>query len=172
MKRLLLFALLISAVAYAQNAEKKIAVLEIVDRDENVSQGVKLMLRGRLTASITATPGYVGVDRVDMDAVFLEHDFQRSGLVDEHSLKHLGVALGADFVMVAEAAWFNSCRTELVITVKLLDVESFQIVRTAMANTAVSSSAIDESCRSLARKMLKPSGYFQQAPGSGQIPNY
>ncbi len=173
MKRLLLLALLlISTAAYAQNAEKKIAILEIVDRDENVSQGVKLMLRGRLTASVTATPGYVGLDRADMDAVLSEHDFQRSGLVDAHSLKRLGVALGADFVMVAEAAWFNSCRTELVITAKLIDIESFQIVRTAMADTAVSSSAIDESCRSLARKLLKPSIYFQQAPGSGQIPNY
>ena len=174
MKKLLLFAvlLMIPTVFYGQGTEKKIAILEIVDRDENVSQGMKLMLRGRLTAAVTATPEYVGLDRVDMDAVLAEHNFQRSGMVAEKYIKQLGEAMGADYVMIEERAWFNSYKTELVISVKLIDVESFQVVKTAMVNTPVSSASVDENCRTLTRKLLKPSNSFQQTPGSGYIPNY
>lgn len=174
MKRLLFAVLLLMlpVVFYAQNTEKKIAILEIVDRDENVSQGMKLMLRARLTAAVTATPGYVGLDRVDMDAVLAEHNFQRSGMVAEKYIKQLGEAMGADYVMIAEAAWFNSYKTELVISAKLIDVESFQVVKTAMVNTPVSSASVDENCRALAKKLLKPSNSFQQTPGSGYIPKY
>lgn len=174
MKKLLLLAvlLMIPDVFYGQNAEKKIAILEIVDRDENVSQGMKLMLRGRLTAAVTATPGYAGLDRVDMDAVLAEHNFQRSGMVAEKYIKQLGEAMGADYVMIAEAAWFNTYKTELVISAKLIDVESFQVIKTAMINTPVSSESVDENCRALAKKLLKPSNSFQQTPGSGYIPKY
>ena len=174
MKKLLLFAvlLMIPTVFYGQNTEKKIAILEIVDRDENVSQGMKLMLRGRLTAAVTATPGYAGLDRVDMDAVLAEHNFQRSGMVAEKYIKQLGEVMGADYVMIAEAAWFNSYKTELVISAKLIDVESFQVVKTAMVNTPVSSASVDENCRALAKKLLKSSNSFQQTPGSGYIPKY
>ena len=172
MKKLLLLAvlLMIPTVFYGQNTEKKIAILEIVDRDENVSQGMKLMLRGRLTAAVTATPGYAGLDRVD--AVLAEHNFQRSGMVAEKYIKQLGEAMGADYVMIAEAAWFNSYKNELVISAKLIDVESFQVVKTAMVNTPVSSASVDENCRALAKKLLKPSNSFQQTPGSGYIPKY
>lgn len=174
MKNLLLLAvlLMIPTVFYGQNTEKKIAILEIVDRAENVSQGMKLMLRGRLTAAVTATPGYAGLDRVDMDAVLTEHNFQRSGMVAEKYIKQLGEAIGADYVMIAEAAWFNSYKTELVISAKLIDVESFQVVKTAMINTPVNSASVDENCRALAKKLLKPSNSFQQTPGSGYIPKY
>lgn len=122
----LLILLLISVTINAQNAEKKIAILKVIDRDENVAQGLKLMLRSRLTIAVTATPGYIGLDRVDIDAVLSEQNFQRSGLVKESQIKQLGVALGADLVMVAEAAWLNFYKTELVISAKLIDVESFQ----------------------------------------------
>lgn len=174
MKKLLLLAvlLMIPTVFYGQNTEKKIAILEIVDRAENVSQGMKLMLRGRLTTAVTATPGYAGLDRVDMDAVLAEHNFQRSGMVAEKYIKQLGEAMGADYVMIAEAAWFNSYKTELVISAKLIDVESFQVVKTAMINTPVNSASVDENCRALAKKLLKPSNSFQQTPSSGYIPKY
>lgn len=173
MKRLLfLAAILFSLSSYAGNPDKKIAILEIVDRDANVSQGVKLMLRGRLTSAVTGTPGYVGLDRVDMDAVLAEHDFQRSGIVSEKHIKQLGVALGAEYVLVAEAAWFDSYKTEIIISAKLIDVESFRVVRMITENTLVSSIAVDEACRSLAKKLLKPANDFQQTPGSGYIPNY
>uniref|UniRef100_UPI0040253D07 hypothetical protein n=1 Tax=Candidatus Cryptobacteroides bacterium TaxID=3085639 RepID=UPI0040253D07 len=168
----LLLLLLISVTISAQNAEKKIAILKVIDRDENVTQGLKLTLRSRLTIAVTATPGYIGLDRVDIDAVLSEQNFQRSGLVKESQIKQLGVALGADLVMVAEAAWLNFYKTELVISAKLIDVESFQVVKTAMITTAVNSFSVNENCHRLARLLLKPSNVIQQTPGSGIIPKY
>lgn len=174
MKCLIFFIVLIlfPLLSPAQMHDRKIAILEIVDRDANVSQGIKLMLRGRLTSAVTATPGYVGLDRVDMDAVLAEHDFQRSGIVSEKHIRQLGIAIGAEYVMVAEAAWFDSYRTEIVISAKLIDVESFSVVKTVTVNTLVNSSAVDESCRSLAKILLKPSTALRQQPGNGYIPNY
>ncbi len=171
-KTVLLIFLLISTAINAQNIEKKIAILKVIDRDENVAQGLKLMLRGKLTAAVTATPGYTGLDRVDIDAVLSEQNFQRSGLVKEAQIKQLGVALGADLVMVAEAAWLNIYKTELVISAKLIDVESFQVVKTAMITTTVNSFSVNENCHRLARLLLKPSNVIQQTPGSGIIPKY
>ena len=44
MKQIALLILLLTSVTInAQNAEKKIAILEVIDRDENVAQGLKLM---------------------------------------------------------------------------------------------------------------------------------
>ncbi|MBQ8423917.1 MAG: hypothetical protein IJY36_06635 [Coprobacter sp.] len=173
MKYIILFVgLLLPYNLFSQNNERRIAILEIVDRDENVSQGIKLMLRGCLTAAVTNTPGYKGLDRVDMDAVLAEHNFQRSGIVVEKHIKQLGIAMGAEYVMVAEAAWFNIYRTELVITAKLIDVETFQVIKTEMGNTKVSTPAVNDCCRSLAKRLLKPSTSFRQTPGSGYIPNY
>lgn len=73
MKQIALLILLLTSVTInAQNAEKKIAILEVIDRDENVAQGLKLMLRSKLTIAVTATPGYIGLDRVDIDAALSE----------------------------------------------------------------------------------------------------
>ena len=65
----LLILLLISVTINAQNAEKKIAILKVIDRDENVAQGLKLMLRSRLTIAVTATPGYIGFVSLTLNCI-------------------------------------------------------------------------------------------------------
>lgn len=167
-----IYMLVMPLISFSQDFDKKIAILETVDRDGNVTQGIKLMLRGQLTMAVTNTPGYVGLDRVDMDAVLAEHNFQRTGMVAEKDIRQLGVALGAEYVMVAEVAWFNAYKTEMVITAKLIDVESLSIVKTAMLNSGVTSYAIGENCRVLAKRLLKSENTFKQTPGSGIIPKY
>ncbi|MBR3853367.1 MAG: UvrB/UvrC motif-containing protein [Tidjanibacter sp.] len=92
MKRLLtiLLTCLLVLPALAQGeGVKKVAILEVVDREGTVSYGVKLQLRSSLTAAITQTPGYEAYDRVDMAAIFGEHDFQRTGVVNDEQIKKL-----------------------------------------------------------------------------------
>lgn len=92
---LLLITLLLLAFAMAATAQnKKIAILETVDKKGDVSYGVLLQLRSNLTYAISNTPGYLGYDRVDMAQIVGEHDFQRTGLVSDEQIRKLGAITG------------------------------------------------------------------------------
>lgn len=48
---------------------QKVAILEPVDKEGNISYGIKLMLRSNLSKAVANTPGYEVYDRSDIDAV-------------------------------------------------------------------------------------------------------
>ena len=139
-------------MAFTAMAQQKVAILETVDKAENVSYGVKLLLRSSLTAAISNTPGYEGYDRVDMASITGEQDFQRTGNVSDSQIKQLGKAAGAAYVLVAEAARYDA--TSIIITAKLLDVETFGIKSSAVLVSGVSADEMQESCSTLAAKLL------------------
>ena len=135
-------------------AQQKVAILETVDKAQNVSYGVKLLLRGSLTAAISSTPGYEGYDRVDMASIAGEQEFQRTGNVSDNQIKEIGAASGADYVLVAEAAKFDA--ENVIITAKLLDVETFGVLNSTVLVSGIESRQMQLSCESLARKLLDP----------------
>lgn len=103
---LLLVAFLMGAPllwAQTETPTKKVAILEVVDRDNAINYGVKLLLRTTLAKAITQTKGYEGYDRVDMGAIQGEQDFQRTGMVSDEQIRRLGEMTGAAYVLVAEA---------------------------------------------------------------------
>ncbi len=129
MKKLLTIALsmliAMPIMANQQDPTKKVAILDVVDREGNVTYGVELQLRSSLTTAITQTPGYEGYDRVDMDAVFGEHDFQRTGAVSDEQIKKLGEMSGCDYVLITEAAIMDE-RT-MLLTAKVVNVTTGRI---------------------------------------------
>ena len=133
-------------------ATKRVAILETVDREGRVAYGVKLMIRNKLSAVITATPGYEGYDRVDVASIMQEHDFQRTGMVSDADVKKLGEMTGANYVLVAEAAYLNSSNIYLVA--KILNVETAKIEQTADVQTQTTVEDLEKSCRLLAGKLL------------------
>ena len=148
---LLLVGLLLCGIVYAQ---QKVAILETVDKAGNVSYGVKLLLRSSLTSAISNTPGYEGYDRVDVASIAGEQDFQRTGNVSDSQIKQLGVAAGAKYVLVAEAAKYDA--TSIIITAKLLDVETFGVKSSAVLVSGTSADEMQKSCATLAQQLLKP----------------
>lgn len=150
-KTTIFFAVMImAAVAMAQ---QKVAILETVDKAENVSYGVKLLLRSSLTSAISNTPGYEGYDRVDMASITGEQAFQRTGNVSDNQIKQIGKAAGAAYVLVAEAARYDA--TSIIITAKLLDVETFGVKSSAVLVSGISADEMQESCSALASQLLK-----------------
>lgn len=151
MKRLLtiLAAMTLSVIASAQ---LKVAILEPVDKAQNVSYGVKLLLRSSLTSAISNTPGYEGYDRVDMASIAGEQDFQRTGNVSDNQIKQIGHAAGAAYVLVAEAAMYDA--TSIIITAKLLDVETFGVKNSAVQVSGISADEMQYSCAVLSAKLL------------------
>lgn len=151
MKKLVFF-LAVAAMAMTTMAQQKVAILETVDKAQNVSYGVKLLLRSSLTAAISNTVGYEGYDRVDMASIAGEQEFQRTGNVSDNQIKEIGRAAGASYVLVAEAAKYDA--TSIIITAKLLDVETFGVKNSVVLVSGVSADEMQKSCETLAAKLL------------------
>lgn len=126
MKKHILFVFMLMALSLATIAQnKKIAILETVDKKGNVPYGICLQLRSNLTYAISSTPGYEGYDRVDMASIMGEHDFQRTGLVSDEQIRRLGEMTGCSSILVAEAAVYDA--SHIIITAKILGVETASV---------------------------------------------
>lgn len=134
------------------NPTKKVAILEVVDKEGALSYGVKLMVRNKLTAAITNTPGYEGYDRVDLASIIGEQNFQRTGMVSDAQIKRIGEMTGASYVLVAECASLGE--DNLIINAKILEVETAKIERTADVLSGVTIDEFETACRQLASVLL------------------
>lgn len=153
MKRnLFTFAIMTIAIMATAQSTKKVAILETVDREDNISYGIKLVLRSNLAKAITNTPGYEAYDRTDMDAIVGEQNFQRTGMVSNEQIKKLGEMTGAQYVLVAEAVMLDN--NTLYIIAKLLDVETARIEATDNEMMITSIQEIQRGCQSLAKKLI------------------
>ncbi|MBR6843483.1 MAG: hypothetical protein IKM79_00120 [Bacteroidales bacterium] len=153
MKRLIIiFAALLPLIATAQ--QLKVAILEPVDKEQDINYGVKLLLRSSITTAISNTPGYEGYDRVDMASIAGEQEFQRTGNVSDNQIKQIGVATGAAYVLVTEAAKYDETSTTLIITAKILDVETFGVKSSAVQITGIDADEMQYSCACLAAQLL------------------
>lgn len=150
---LFIFSLLFFSPIFGQdNKAKRIAILETIDKEGNVAYGIKLMVRSQLCAVITETPGYEGFDRVDVSSIISEHEFQRTGLVNDNDIRRLGEMTGADFILVTEVAYINS--SNIFLTSKILNVETAHVEQTANVQTKTNVEDIEYACRLLASKLL------------------
>ena len=130
MKKILIILLsVLSLPLIAQNDVKKVAILETVDKEGNVPYGVKLQVRMNLTYAINRTPGYEGLDRVDIASIMGEQNFQRTGVVSDAQIKKLGEMTGAQYVLIAEVALYDA--QNIIITAKVQDVETGGIANSA-----------------------------------------
>lgn len=152
MKRFLLLTMTLILALSTSAQVKKIAILETIDREGNVSYSVKLMVRSNLTKAISSTPGYEGYDRVNMSQIMGEQDFQRTGMVNEEQIKRLGEMCGADYIVVSEAAKVDA--SNIFVTATILNVETAQTIKTENALMATTASDIQHGCESLSNRLL------------------
>lgn len=150
---LMLIAFILAMPMSGQNNQtKRVAILETVDKEGAVPYGVKLMVRSKLCEFITATPGYEGFDRVDIGSILNEHEFQRSGLVSDRDIKRLGEMTGANYVLVAEAAFLNS--SSVFLSAKILNVETAKVEQTANVQSPTTVEGLESNCKVLAGRLL------------------
>ena len=149
----LLFAALVTCLpVFSQETVRKVAILETVDKEKKISYGVKLMVRSNLAVAITNTPGYEGYDRVDIASIMGEQEFQRTGMVNDDQIRRLGEMTGATDVLIAEVAKIDE--NNVIITAKILDVESAKLQRTSYEQSETNPQALDVACRNVAAKLL------------------
>lgn len=152
-KVFLLSCLLLSAMLTFAQETKKVAILEVVDKEGNITYANKLILRSNLAKAITNTPGYEAYDRTDMDAILGEQNFQRTGMVSNDQIKRLGEMTGAKYVLVAEAAVVDA--NTMYIAAKLLDVETARTEVTDNQMMGTTAKEIQRGCQLLAENLIK-----------------
>lgn len=105
-----------------------------------------------LTTAVTHIPGYKGYERTkaDIAKILGEHEFQRTGLVDEESAKRVGKMESAQYVLVSKVGRMSNGK--LLITAKLSDVEFGEITESAQVTTTIDD--IENGCRELAEKLF------------------
>ena len=148
--------LLSCAVAFGQ--PKVVAVTEIVDKYEHIPYSVKLQLRASLTKAISQKQGYAAVDRTDISHILEEQTFQRTGLVDDTTIKKLGSITGAKFILLAEAVKTDSS-SSIYVNVKMMDVETARVIITE--GVTMSTASIELGCSELVNKIIV--GNYQNA---------
>ncbi|MBQ9704803.1 MAG: hypothetical protein IJV55_01235 [Paludibacteraceae bacterium] len=148
-----LFTLMMLLLPVAAMAQKKVAILETIDRDGTLNYGVRLMVRSNLMKAVSATAGYEAYDRTDIDAIMGEQNFQRTGYVSEDQIRRLGEMTGAAYILVSEAAKVDA--NSIFVTAKILDVETARTELTDNALMTMSAADIQKGCESLAAKLLR-----------------
>ncbi len=159
-KKFFLTTVILSLLAftsiYAQNSNdevKKVAILETVDREDKIGYGVELMIRSSLAYAITSTPGYEGFDRVNIESILGEHNFQRTGMVNDEQIKKLGEMTGAAYILVAEVAKIDD--QNIFITATILNVENAKLEQTSNVQSKTEAQEIGMKCTELAHKLFQ-----------------
>ena len=147
---LILLAALLSISSMAQ--VRKVAILETVDREKALTYGVKLMLRSYLAEAVTNTPGYEAYDRTNLQQIFDEQEFQRTGFVSDEDIKKIGEMTGVQFVLVAEASKLDA--NNLFITAKILNVETARVEKTANTSSQTDIPSLQKGAQDLASRLL------------------
>lgn len=152
MKKVMFFVLVLfwGAALIAQN--KAVAITEVVDKEGKVPYAVEVMVRTKLTSTISMKQGYTAYDRVDLQSIMAEQNFQRTGLVNDSTIKKLGEMTGASLVLIPEVA--SSDDGKIYVAVKMLDVTTAQTIMTTGQLMGSTSNEVEEGCRILAAKVL------------------
>lgn len=152
MKRVLFLMIILLAQISVFAQVKKVAILETVDKENQISYANKLILRASLSKAVTKTAGYEAYDRTDIDAIMSEHSFQRTGMVEEDQIKKLGEMTGADYILVTEVVVVDA--NNIFVTAKLLDVVTARTILTDNVMMGNTSDKIRSGCNILAKKLL------------------
>ncbi|MBO7490415.1 MAG: hypothetical protein J6T88_09070 [Bacteroidales bacterium] len=134
---------------FAQN--KKVAVWDTKCTDNSITSMQRVMVRGGMEAAVANAPGYTGFDRASFDAIIKEHNFQRSGAVNDNDIRRLGEMAGVQYIIVPEAMAQGG---DFYIIVKMLDVESGEFGAAYEELCTTSAADIKRACAKLGSQLF------------------
>ena len=152
MKKLFLFLLTVVLSVSALAQTRKVAILETVDRQNQITYGVKLMLRSYLAEAVTNTKGYEAYDRTDLSAIMDEQEFQRTGYVSDEEIKKIGQMTGVQYILVVEASKIDA--QNLFVTAKILNVETARMEMTSNLMVQSDVQSLQQGAKDLASRLL------------------
>lgn len=167
MKKLITL-LLISMFVLNLHAQdkKKIALLQprAVVSTTAVDPMEVSVVRGELRNALTNQSNFQVLTRLDVDKIFEEHEFQKSGLVDDTQRKRVGVMTGAQYICVSSITKF---RNQIYIEAYMIDIETGEMTNTASQFAKIENfdySTLPDVCQTLTRQMLGEIGSSNSRP--------
>lgn len=151
-KVFLLSCLLLSALLTFAQATKKVAILEVVDREGRLSYSQKLLLRSNMARAVSNTTGYEAYDRSDVDVIMSEQDFQRTGMVRDAEIRKLGEMTGVSLILVTEGVLTGDGK--IFVSAKILNIETGRVDMMDNISMGLSTEAIQEGCTILAKRLF------------------
>lgn len=150
MKNLLFITpfLLLTLTLYSQ---KKVAVFD--PKDESATD-MGDIIREVFSTALTNSSEYVPVERVMIDQVLKENQYQLSGMVDDSEISELGKQMGADYVCVSI---IKKMGMDFFITAKLVSVTTATVERQKYVKTANGDSDLFEKVEELSADLLSAS---------------
>lgn len=151
-KTLLLLCLVVSTLISYAEATKKVAILEVVDKEGMLSYSQKVLLRSTMARAIANREGYEAYDRTDVDAIMSEHEFQRSGLVSESEIRTLGEMTGVSLILVTEGVLVGN--DKLFVCAKIINIETEKVEMMDNITVGLNSEEIRTGCETLVKRMI------------------
>ena len=152
MKKLFLLTFMVLTALAAMAQTKKVAILEVVDKEGKLSYNQKLMLRSNIARAVSNTNGYEAYDRSDIDLIMSEHEFQRTGIVNPDQIQQLGEMAGVSLILVTEGVLTNE--SKIFVTAKILNVETARVEIMDNITMAANSDAIQDGCITLTKRLF------------------
>lgn len=153
MKKSFLFLLMMltfTMVAMAQN--KRIVVIEPIDKEQNIPNSIVTMVRSNLTMVISSVSGYEGFDNVDMAEIMDSPGFDSVGLVEEDRIRLIGEVYEADYILVSEIVRYDE--SNIFVTAKILNAVTTITEGSENALMGMTAQNIQHGCESLVKKLL------------------
>lgn len=151
-KVFLLSCLLLSALLTFAQETKKVAILEVVDRENKLTYSQKLVLRSNMARAIANTDGYEAYDRSDVDVIMSEQDFQRTGMVSDAEIRKLGELTGVSLILVTEGVLTGD--DKIFVSAKILNIETGRVDMMDNLSMGLNTEAIQEGCTTLAKRLF------------------
>lgn len=152
MKKHILFIFILqifSMVAVAQN--KRIVVLETIDKEQNIPNSITMMVHSDLIKVISSMSGYESVD-VNMDEVMDRHGFDSLNLAEEERLRFIGDDAKADYVLISEIMKYDE--SSIFVTAKILNTTTAITEGSENTVMGMTTQNIQHGCESLVKKLL------------------
>ncbi len=121
----LLFIILCSSLSWAQESKPAVAVLDL--RDQGVSQLIAKSLSDELRVNISRLEKFRVIERNEMQAIFMEQDFQQSDECDnEECGAEIGRLLGAEQLIMGSVGRVGKT---FLVTTRIIDVSTGEMIK-------------------------------------------
>jgi hypothetical protein len=118
----LLLVVFASASVYGQQ-QKKVAVID-ASISENIDESAVVPVTYRIMEELVTSDRFIVLERSNVEKILNELNFQFSGVVSDEEIKEIGVALGAEIIVLSEISKVGSTYS---LTARMVNVESLKV---------------------------------------------
>ena len=153
MKKLYILLCLVFVPLFSDaQGTKKVAILEVVDKEGMLTYSQKVLLKNTIARAIANTEGYEAYDRTEIDAIMREHDFQRSGLVSTSEIRKLDEMKGVSLILVTEGVLIGN--EKLFVSAKVINIETERVEMMDNITMGINSEEMRQGCEILIKRMI------------------